>query len=291
MDKPTFHMLSGLPGSGAGYIARSIGGAELLTQTLDEHEPGAHIREVLTRGESIVYDAPNLTYDRRVHILNALDGVDCRRVCTFVATPFWVCLERNARSDEPLENRAIRRMLTGIWIPQYYEGWDELNLRYGSEYSAGWEELFFEGNQDSPVALVEISQDSPHHNLTIGRHCLLCREKLLEKHPDSTQILERAALLHDIGKGFTKNFMQGRDMPGTVAHYPGHENAGAYQSLFYNSDFSIGDRLEIAKLIQWHMWKTRTRDEPNAAERVRALVGETVFKQLTWLHDADSAAK
>lgn len=63
-----------------------------------------------------------------------------------------------------------------------------------------------------------------------------------------------AALLHDIGKKFTKEYKDSNGNPTDVAHYYQHHLVSAYDAIKYLNNFSTNDMLEILALIQWHMF-------------------------------------
>ena len=68
------------------------------------------------------------------------------------------------------------------------------------------------------------------------------------------EVIYVAALLHDIGKKFTKEYKDSNGNPTDVAHYYQHHLVSAYDAIKYLNNFSTNDMLEILALIQWHMF-------------------------------------
>ena len=114
-----------------------------------------------------------------------------------------------------------------------------------------------------------------------------------------------AAGAHDLGKYYTKTFMDSKGNPSEEAHYYGHENYGAYMFLLgQNHAVSTGDdecaktdkreqknNLYIASLINWHMRPhTAWKQSEKAKERDRKLIGEEMYQDIMILHEADLSA-
>ena len=105
--------------------------------------------------------------------------------------------------------------------------------------------------------------------------------------------MNRAVLLHDIGKGKTKVFHDTKGNPTDIAHFYNHERVGAYDSFCYTTNLSHNDRLLVAILIRWHMWPyaVEKSDNPSkTANKVRRLLGEDIWKQIMVLNDCDRHA-
>lgn len=82
----------------------------------------------------------------------------------------------------------INRMYFNFYIPQYYEGFDDIQIKYNSGYIFAFEEL-----EDMP-------QDNPHHTLTILEHCRKIQDiinKIQSNSYDVETQLSRAGLLHE----------------------------------------------------------------------------------------------
>ena len=300
---PTFIMMVGLPYSGKSYYAEKLSHefgasvhssdairAELLGDAQDQSNPEKvftelhrHIREDLSAGRSTIYDATNINYKRRMSFLQQLKKIPCRKVCVLMATPFGTILERSRSRERVVPYEVVENMYRHIWIPYYYEGWDEIRLVYPNGFNHWDQRLLF--SHDGGIC--NISQDNPHHTMTVGDHCLMAFA-LVES--SSNEVME-AALLHDIGKPFTKTFTNRKGEKTDVAHYYDHHLVSAYDSLFYTSP-SL-DRLRVAMLIQWHMKHYEVAHAPDPAtalEKFRALVGDEIYKDVEAIHDADRKA-
>lgn len=294
-----FIMLMGLPGSGKSTIAKELSikenavlhssddlreelfgdvnnqeGNKLLFQELKER-----IDRDMCNGKSVIYDATNISYKKRKAFLESLKA-ECYKECWLVATPYEICLSQNKRRGRNVPEKVIENMYKGIFIPQHYEGWDHIEIIFRNDDNFDMTELFKD--------LDTISQDNPHHSLTIGEHCKKCMEYVREQCDDDAVAM--AGLLHDIGKKFTKRFEDSKGNPTEVAHFYGHQNVSAYLSLFYLKHMPVEKVLKIAKYIQWHMQPINATRE-RAKKKSIHLLGEAFYDNLLKLHEADIKAK
>ena len=149
-------------------------------------------------------------------------------------------------------------MFQAPWI---YEGWNHVNCI------------------PNDVAFVypteDMDQKNPHHTLSLNAHQEAAEEYAYEH--GFGQLVQDAALYHDIGKHYTQKF----DDNG-VAHYYNHHSVGAY---YYLSGFDTisGDDLYVANLINWHMapymeWK----DSPQKMEKDHNMMGDKMFGDI-WM--------
>lgn len=241
------------------------------------------IRECLTSGQSAIYDATNINYKRRMEFLKSLNKIPCEKIAVLMATPYEVCLERNAQRERKVPEQVIKRMYLNFNIPFWYEGWDDIQIVYseGAENYKGWDREWIE-------SVKNFNQDNSHHALSLGDHCWKAVKYIDSNtpccHTTSTE-LRHAAMLHDEGKMFAKGFYDANGNPSEEAHYYSHEYCGAYNSLFYEM---ACNHLYVAQLIQWHMrpylaW----RQSEKAMQKDRNLLGETLFNDICLLHAAD----
>lgn len=241
------------------------------------------IRECLTFGKSAIYDATNISHKRRMEFLKSLNKIPCEKIAVLMATPYEVCLERNAQRERKVPEQVIKRMYLNFNIPFWHEGWDDIQIVYseGAENYKGWDREWIE-------SVKNFNQDNSHHALSLGDHCWEAVKYIDSNtpccHTTSTE-LRHAAMLHDEGKMFTKGFYDAKGNPSEEAHYYSHEYCGAYNSLFYEM---ACDHLYVAQLIQWHMrpylaWKQSEK----AMQKDRNLLGETLFNDICLLHAAD----
>jgi predicted kinase len=295
-----FFMMVGLPGSGKSHYAQWIRdtydanihasdelryelfGDESINDKNDELFAELHrrIKQDLEAGKSAVYDATNINYKRRKAFLDELKKFNCQKTCVLAATPYEICLEQNKARSRTVPEHVIRKMYTHFYIPQKYEGWDDIHIVWNK--SSNRYKLF-----PWLSTLDSFQQDNPHHTLSLGDHLTKCWMRI--KKEDST--LEMAARLHDIGKPFTKSFTNGKGEPTEIAHYFQHHLVGAYDAMFRlkSEGYTNDDILDICQLITWHMQPYfQTTDK--AKDKFAGLVGQEFYNRLMVLHEADRAA-
>ena len=272
---PTFTMMVGVAGSGKSTIAMQIAlkrkdtllyssdsiRGEIYGDENCQSNPGRvfdilHQRVVkgLSDGHDVIMDATNLSCKRRMNFLKTIAHIDCEKVCVVVVTTPEDIEERMMLRDRKVPMEVVHKQLCQIQCPNYYEGWDKIEVRYNShpdDCVASYRQLWRE---------CDIPHDNPHHSLNVKEHMTKAAEiaeALAWKDDDLSLVNERwVARIHDIGKARTKSFTDRNGNPSEVAHYIGHQNYGAYYSLIFdNADFDISlkDSLDNACLIQWHM--------------------------------------
>jgi predicted kinase len=300
---PKFIMMIGLPASGKSYYAREIAikedaiiiSSDNLRQELygsedtQDHntelfvELHRRIKDALREDISVVYDATNISYKKRKAFLDELKKISCEKECYLIATPYEKCIEQNNIRDRKVPEYVIKRMYKQIFIPQYYEGWNEIHIIKNFNPKDFGIHILFNGEN----GLNKIDQENPHHTLTVGRHCQKCASntELL----GGNDLLIASALFHDIGKLFTKEFKNRKGEPTEIAHYFNHNNVSAYLSMFYLT-FDDEDVLKITNYIQWHM-QLFFIDSEKAKTKFIKLVGEEFYNDLLILHEADKTAK
>ena len=286
-----FIMLCGLPASGKSYWAKAHRTASLTHLSSDE------LREIygdydnnqifelmhqltisdLKDGLSVIYDATNLARKHRVAILSEVKrkfpAVFCQ-IIVFMA-PLRKLKERNSHrvGAACVPDEVFQKMLCSFQFPQFFEGWDEIHMDESNEY-----ELVDMANA------TEFDQMNPHHKLTLWDHSSKARELMKDHYGDA--VMREAAFFHDVGKLYTQTFDEGG-----VAHYYGHENAGAYMyalHAFQLGLYSFNEILDILFLINYHMrpyqWSDRT------FQKDLQLFGEDKIKKLKLLHFCDEEA-
>jgi len=308
--KPTLIMMMGLPSSGkstkahelscnyvcpvfsSDQIRKELTGSEDNAEKDDEVFKLLHqrVKDELTSGKSgyAIYDACNISYKKRMAFLNQLNKIDCRKVVYYVWTPYEKCLENNKKRANDggrfVPEYAITNMYKNIYAPQYYEGWDEIIIDKKAKINRTTLTELFYGDK----GLCKISQDNPHHQLSIGDHCIAAYLNSLEYCPSDVN-LHIATLLHDIGKAFTKGYKDSKGNPTETAHYYQHHLVSAYDAVKYLDSFSERDRLEILALIQWHMFPYFWEKDNNLKmeRKYRNLWGEELYNKIMILHKAD----
>lgn len=314
-QKPVFFMMVGLPGSGksvqAQYISKrfsaNIHSSDSIREELfgdpriqDNHDLvfkilHDRVKEDLHNSKCTIYDATNINYKRRKAFLQELSKIDCWKVCVLMATPYFVCIERNKDRNAVVPESVIKKMLMNFWVPQNYEGWDDIVIMQDCDYPNGnIKDLFNYSSLDYSVGINSIEQDNIHHTLTVGHHCLLTRAIIEQSYPDFPDEVYMAALLHDIGKPFTKTFIDSKGNDSEQAHYYQHHLVGAYMSLHYvPKTYTDAQRLRVANIIQWHMRPFDIEKAPDSNKlnkKFKELVGRD-YDAIYAVHYADIKAK
>ena len=235
-----FYMMIGLPASGKSTIAKQISeseGAMIVSsdeirkemgdendQTNNEKvfkEAEKRLKEYLSQGKDVIFDATNINYKRRRDWLNRFNKFDIEKIAVLVATTYEECLERNDKRKRRVPEGVIERMYFNFYVPQYYEGFDDIKIVYNSI-----DRDYIINELDG---LDDIEQDNPHHTLSVLEHCKRTGELLENEDYD----LWLAGLLHDIGKLETKTFINAKGEETEIAHFYNHEKVSTYNSLFY----------------------------------------------------------
>lgn len=293
MDKPTFWMMTGLPGSGKSTMAQHFAEKynanihssdaireeltgdinnqnknELVFQTLHHR-----IKDDLRNGKNCIYDATNTNYKQRMAFLQELKNIPCEKICVIMATPYEVCIKRSAKRDRKVPEYVIKRMYMNFDVPYFYEGWDELIIMY-DEHDRKSPYMFY-------VNTKHFDQNNSHHQLTLGDHC----QSVCVALGGVETLLGVAGMLHDCGKPFCKTFENSKRQVTDQAHYYNHERVGSYDSLFYASD----DPLYIAIVIRWHMQPYYWEKDHNGKihKKYQLLWGEELYNDIMKLHEAD----
>jgi predicted kinase len=199
-------MLCGLPSSGKSTYTEKMQEIGYVVHSSDElrkelfgdidcqdkndilfRELERRIRNDLSNGYNVIYDACNINYKRRITFLQSITYFSCRKKCILFATPIDICIYLNEQRERKVPEKVIDKMYKTITIPQYYEGWDEIEILFMPSTL-----MFLLGTNDSMCNMysnkysntekllkeMDISQDNPHHKLTIKEHSLLCFELL-----------------------------------------------------------------------------------------------------------------
>lgn len=289
------YMMIGLPASGKSTIAKEISKSEgaiivssdeIRKEFGDINDQSQNVKvfeEVISRAKfylanqyDVIIDATNINYKKRRHLLNSIDSLHTKeRIAILVATPYEECLERNQLRERKVPEEVIKRMYYNFYIPQYYEGFDDIQIRYNSNYSFSLDEL------------EDIEQDNPHHTLSVLDHCKEVEDMLVVENWK----VRIAGLLHDIGKLKTKTFINCKGEKTEIAHYYSHEKVSAYDALFSNEIWNNSlEVLDVLNLIQWHMLLHFALSE-KTINKYKNMLGETTWRNLEILHKADCEAR
>lgn len=241
----------------------------------------AEIISFLKDGKTVIFDATNILAKNRIHLLNTVGKYATEKHCVVVATPYHKCLEFNSRRTRFVPEQVINHMWKQFTCPQYYEGWNTIEIIYPVGYDTSHYTIKeYLGEADV------FEQDNYHHTMTLGNHTKAVADFIKSKTTDERIIY--SALLHDNGKLYTKTFknMKGEDTE--IAHYYNHNNVGAYESLFYlkNENIKTNDIVWISGIIGFHM-RPHSITTDKAKKKFVDLVGEKMYADIMILHEAD----
>lgn len=267
----TFHLLTGLSGSGKTTYAKDIKDREncvlLSSDDLrkefygDENiqENPAFIFEqmrirtlqALKEGKNVIYDATNLSSKRRKALLKQLPK-DVYKICHCIVTPLDKCIENDTKRERHVSESVIMRQLEQFQMPWYDEGWNDI--------------IIVKPFGDAKLNInLNIKHDCPkwHKDDTVADHIRRVVEAVkarLDLDRWELNILLKVAEFHDIGKPYVKTFYNTKGELCDNAHYYNHENVGAYLYLsIIDTPYSCITKniydttLFIAYLINNHM--------------------------------------
>ena len=240
MQRPTCIILCGVPGSGKSTYAQNyikqFGGIHLSSDTIrkelygDESIQGnpneifslmeQRAVNALNQNINVIYDSTGITRKDRAGIIAACPQFVKIEVHVIWA-PIEMCIERDASRERTVGEAVIDRMLKRFQPPYYDEGIGEIKII--------WPDQFDPYEYDKNIwKLIKVPHDNPHHTLDINEHCLdACAFAYNHNYSES---IEYAALWHDIGKGYTKSFVDSKGNSCETAHYYSHQNYGAWIS-------------------------------------------------------------
>ena len=291
---PEFHMTVGIPGVGKSTWAKSTGISIHSSDNIRNTTGGTNEQvfeemrrltiEYLKMGKSCIYDATNLSRKRRVALIQNICKIPCYKVCDLFIEPIEICREQNnSRSGiARVPEEVIDRMLRSFQVPMIYEGFDDIIIHQRKRDTTDYISL-----------MKDFVQDNRHHTLNLLDHskkaCSFIMKHNIDDYPKI--LLGEAALYHDIGKLFTKDFHDIHGNETEDAHYYGHDNYGAYLYLTLQKDLNNTERLYIANLINWHMapymsWASSER----ARKRDKERLGYMLYDHIMLLHEADEYA-
>lgn len=228
--------------------------------------------EALNNGQNIVYDATNMTRKDRSGII-AVCPKFAKIECHIVWAPIETCIERDAARKRTVGKEVIDRMLKRFQAPYYDEGIHKIKVVRPDDFNyASYLHNAFES--------MKISHDNPHHTLNIYEHCCEAQDYIYKCDKDNTGLVALASMLHDIGKPYTKAFIDSKGNACDTAHYYQHQCVGAWMSYCLVGDFVP---IDVAWLVSTHM-------EPFFNSKYYNKLPAYLKKQVDLLHEADKAA-
>lgn len=294
-----FIILTGLPGSGKSTYCKShpdyvhISSDALRKEMGFEAGEGTAVvfnemmvrtKEALDKGQTVIWDATNLTRKRRMGTLSQLNKYNVPKHCICFTEPIDVCIRRNngRTGFDKVPESVIYNMAKSFEVPNEYEGFNEVRFIQTVKGINPAEYLKMAEDFD---------QDNPHHDMTLYEHLnatYMCATELVEDSSLSADMKDNvriAALYHDIGKLYTKDYHDSRGNESDIAHYYRHENIGAY--MFLSADVKLKDPAPAASLINWHMRPYLKDMSEKKRKAERQMLGKEFCEALDILHEAD----
>ena len=250
------------------------------------------IFENLAAGYDVAYDAMNIKRKYRAEFIKEVRAKFPEEKLgifgIFFATPFEMCIEANRTRERQVPEYVMVRAYKGFNVPDFAEGFQDIFI-----------EKRVEDSYYLPHKLIEsfdISQDNPHHSLTIGKHCAEAYLYIKQHHKEICEEMGKqwahdialAAISHDIGKSFCKTYTKPNGQLDDKAHFYGHESVGAYDFLCYADKDNVRlDKWAVALLINLHMIRYM---DSKYQEKIKNFYQPQIWQALEWLNKADLAA-
>lgn len=293
MNRPTLILLVGICGSGKStyakkYIEQHDNTIHLSSDSIraelwgDEATQGdnnevfslmqSRAIEALNNGQSVVYDATNITRKDRSYII-ALCPKFVKIECHIIWAPIETCIERDSARERTVGKEVIDRMLKRFQAPYYDEGIDEINIIRPEKFNSVQ-------YLNDVFNVMKIPHDNPHHTLDIYNHCEAAQDYAYKCGKDDTGLVMLAAMMHDAGKPYCKAFVDSKGNPCETAHYYQHQCVGAWITYgIYGQSVTVN----IAWLVSVHM-------DPFLNTKYYNKLPVYLKKQVDLLHEADLAA-
>ena len=194
--------------------------------------------EYLNLGIDVIYDATGMSRSNRSEILSCTPKV-VNKKCIVIWASIEECIERDACRVRKVGKEVIDQIVRRFQAPFYDEGFDDIQVIMPE----GFEREAYEARCLKNMSL---PQDNPYHHLDVQEHCR-CTYEYIKERSDDLELL-CAAAFHDVGKPYTKAFVDSRGNPCQTAHYYNHENVGGWMSYGLNDG-----TIYTAWLISNHM--------------------------------------
>ena len=288
MNRPSLILLVGIPGSGKTtyaekYIQEHPNTVHLSSDKIREELWGneatqgdnnevfslmqSRAIDALNNGQSVVYDATNVTRKDRSYIITLCPKF-AKIECHIIWAPIETCIERDAIRERTVGKVVIDKMLKRFQAPFFDEGLDEIKIIRPDNFNT----LAY---NDKVMRAMVIAHDNPHHTLSIYRHCDEACE-YAKRHNFDEDVVS-AAIRHDIGKPYVKAFIDSKGNRCETAHYYQHQCVGTW--LYYG----ISDNIHVAWLISVHM-------DPYLNTKYYNKLPFYLKNQVDLLHEADRNA-
>lgn len=317
----TIHMLVGIPGSGKSFYAKNLCKREravaVSTDSIRERlfgsesrqknsylvfdEAFAEIDRLLGEGRSVVFDATNVSRDRRVKFLKKFKDVPVEgHVCD---TPYATAWQRAGTRKRRIDEAVLTKFAKNFEFPVMAEGFQALHIVHSSEDvkldRIQLEKLLAERpDHDELFAYLSASphfsvmlgydQENPYHSKTLSEHTYAVLAYINAQYEgDDLLAMRYAALFHDAGKPFCKVWKETRG----YYSYFGHEHVSAaiachvLKELGYDEAFV----LKVVHMVSFHMEILHGGDA--GASNIYHLLGGDLLARLYFFAEADTNGK
>lgn len=294
MNRPKLIILCGIPGSGkttyaTKYISEHSNTVHLNSDNIrkelwgDEATQGDNSLifsrmqnraiDGLNFGYNVIYDATNMTRKDRAGII-AVCPKFAKIDCHIIWAPIETCIERDVERKRTVGKEVIDRMLKRFQAPYYDEGIDEIKVVLPENFD---QDQYINDSMNA----MKIPHDNPHHTLDVYEHCIEAYEYACKS--DRYDLVHaEAAMIHDIGKPYTKSFINTKGELSDTAHYYGHQSIGAWMTYgMMIKDYTTS--IDIAWLVSTHM-------APFLNEKYYKNLPAYLKNSVDLLHEADLAA-
>ena len=184
MDRPTLILLVGIPGSGkttyaesyiedhsciihlsSDKIRKELWGDEAIQGDNNEVFSLMQSRaiEALNNGQSVVYDATNITRKDRSYIISLCPKF-AKIECHVIWAPIEICIKRDAERERTVGKAVIDKMLKRFQPVWFDEGIHDIKIIRPDNFNyVQYCRHVFDA--------MKIPHDNPHHTLNIYEHC------------------------------------------------------------------------------------------------------------------------
>lgn len=292
MNRPSLILLVGIPGSGKTtyaekYVEKYPGTVHLSSDKIraelwgneatqgDNNEVFSLMQsraiDALNNGQSVVYDATNITRKDRSYIITLCPKF-AKIECHIIWSKIETCVVRDQMRDRNVGREVIYRMLKRFQAPYYDEGFNEIKIVVPD----CWD---LDANDYVERCFVDmrIPHDNPHHTLNIADHCMEAERYLLNKDINDDYLIF-ATLVHDIGKPYVKDFIDSKGNPCEIAHYYQHQCVGAWMAY------------GMPNVTPYVAWLISTHMDPYLNTKYYNRLPAYLKKQVDLLHEADRNA-
>lgn len=225
--------------------------------------------EALNNGMSVIYDCTNMTRKDRSYIISICPKF-VKIEAHIIWTPIEECIKRDSKRERTVGKEVIDRMLKRFQAPFFDEGIDEIKVIPPDNFDqTSYHNKCFDN--------MKISHDNPHHTLGVFEHCQEAAKYIMDMCPTKLNMIA-ATEMHDVGKPYTKAFVDSKGSACDTAHYYQHQSVGAWVSYgcAWNNPYT-------AWLISTHM-------EPFFNSKYYKNLPPFLKSDIDLLHEADLAA-